>query len=134
MLFGFSYLFAYIFGVPKTFQLFLLKPIFISIILILVTFFLGIWQLYRLDWKNSLIKKFQINPIIDLKNSYISPGQFIKFNYIFYENKITLDGDYLSNLGILLNLYKKKKESLFIDMILRSRSIEASSSSVWWIE
>jgi DNA polymerase III subunit delta' len=72
----------------------------------------------RLSIIDSLIKKFQINSKIDSKNFQISPGQFIKFNYIFNENKIILDGDYLKNLGILLNLYKKNKETVFIDMIL----------------
>jgi len=72
----------------------------------------------RLTIIDSLIKKFKISSIIDTKNSYITPGEFIKFNYLFSENKITLDGDYLKNLGILLNLYKKNKDSTLIDMIL----------------
>ena len=72
----------------------------------------------RLNIINSLIKKFKIDTIIDPKVSQLSPGHFIKFNFIFEENKIILNGDFLKNLGILLNLYKKNKEVLIIEMIL----------------
>ena len=65
----------------------------------------------------SLIKHFDINLLIDPKISYLTPGNFIKFNYVFDENNISLDEDFLKNLGILLNLYKKDKDILFIDMI-----------------
>jgi DNA polymerase III subunit delta' len=66
----------------------------------------------------SLIGKFQIDTIINPHKSALSPGNFIKFNFIFSENNISLDEDYMKNLRILLNLYKKDKESMFIDMIL----------------
>jgi len=72
----------------------------------------------RLAITHSLIKKFEINSINNPKNSQLSPGNFIKFNYIFDENNIGFDGEFLKNLGLLLNLYKKNKEIMFIDMIL----------------
>jgi DNA polymerase-3 subunit delta' len=72
----------------------------------------------RINIIESLIKKFQINLSLDPELSLLSPGHFIKFNYIFYENKISLDEDFIKNLGVLLNLYKKNKEVIFIDMIL----------------
>ena len=72
----------------------------------------------RLAITQSLIKKFEINSINNPKNSQLSPGNFIKFNYIFDENNISFDGEFLKNLGLLLNLYKKNKEIMFIDMIL----------------
>ena len=65
----------------------------------------------------SLIKKFKINLLFDPEFYPLSPGHFIKFNYLFNENKISLDNDFIKNLGILLNLYKKNKEVIFIDMI-----------------
>ncbi len=65
-----------------------------------------------------LIKKFKINPILDPKSSQLSPGYYVKFNYFFDEHKISLDKDFLKNLNIILNLYKKNKEVIFIDMIL----------------
>ena len=65
----------------------------------------------------SLIKKFNINQKIDPKKSQLTPGHYIKFNYIYDENQISLDGDFLKNLDILLNLYKKDKDIIFIDMM-----------------
>ncbi len=65
----------------------------------------------------SLIEKFNIKTIIDLKSSQLTPGNFIKFNYFFDENKISFDGNYIDNLSILLNLYKKNKDVIIIDMI-----------------
>ena len=76
---GFSYLFAYIFGVHKNYHLFFSKPIFISIILILTTFLLGVWQLQRLEWKNILIENFnelKTSTAIELSN--VTKKEFIK--------------------------------------------------------
>ena len=78
MLFGFSYLFVFIFGVHKKTQLFF-KPIVISTVLILVTFLLGVWQLQRLTWKNSLIKNFDNLRISNATSlSLASKKEFIK--------------------------------------------------------
>ena len=59
-----------------------------------------------------------INKTTVPKTSSLTPGNFIKFNYICDENNISLDEDYLKNLTILLNLYKKNKDSMYIDIIL----------------
>ena len=72
----------------------------------------------RINIIESLIKKFQINLSLNPDLSPLTPGHFIKFNYIFDENKISFDEDFINNLGIFLNLYKKNKEVIFIDMIL----------------
>jgi DNA polymerase III subunit delta' len=72
----------------------------------------------RLNIIKSLIKKFQINALIDPKISQLSPGNFIKFNYILDVNNISLEDDFLKNLNVLLSLYKKNKEIVFLDMIL----------------
>lgn len=72
----------------------------------------------RLTIIESLVKKFAINSILDPQSSQLSPGNFIKFNYIFDEYKISTDKDFVKNLTIILNLYKKNKEVIFIDMIL----------------
>jgi len=65
----------------------------------------------------SLLKRHNINPILDLKTSQLTPGNFIKFNYIFDECKISPNEDFLKNLEILLNLFKKDKNIIFIDMV-----------------
>ena len=72
----------------------------------------------RLNIIGSLIKKFGINYTLDPETSHLSPGYFIKFNYFFDLHKINPNKDYLKNLTIILNLYKKNKEIIFIDMIL----------------
>ena len=66
---------------------------------------------------NSLIKKYKINLKIDSKTCELTPGQFIKFNYFFDQNKISVGKDFLKNISILLNLYKKNKDPIFINMI-----------------
>ena len=67
---------------------------------------------------DSLIKKFNVDLVIDPIKSQLTPGNFIKFNYFFEQNKISTNDDYLKNLGNLLNLYKKDKQIIFIDLIL----------------
>jgi len=66
----------------------------------------------------SLIKRFNIDILIDPVKSQLTPGLFIKFNYIFDVNKILLDDDFQKNLENLLKLYKKDKDIIFFDMIL----------------
>ena len=66
----------------------------------------------------SLIKLFNLKVIIDTKESKLTPGSFIKFNYILDENKILLNEDFQKNLEYMLKLYKKEKNIIFIDMIL----------------
>jgi DNA polymerase-3 subunit delta' len=71
----------------------------------------------RLDIIEALVKKFSIISVINPKTSKLTPGQYIKFNYIYEDKKISLEDDFLKNLGTLLNLYKKDKDITFIDMI-----------------
>ena len=72
----------------------------------------------RLDIIKSLITRFEINPVIDPLTSKLTPGNFIIFNYIFENNKISPDSKYLKNFNILLDLYKKNKEVIYIDMMI----------------
>jgi DNA polymerase-3 subunit delta' len=72
----------------------------------------------RIDVIESLVQKYKIKLILDIKDSQLSPGNFIKFNFILKENNILPSQDFLENLKILLNLYKKNKEIILIDMIL----------------
>ena len=48
-------------------------------ILIIVTFILGIWQLYRLDWKNTLIQNFEeLNLSVAIDLSLAPKNEFFK--------------------------------------------------------
>ena len=48
----------------------------------------------------------------------VSPGNFIKFNYILKEKKLVLEGKLLKNIDLILNLYKKEKETFYRDFLL----------------
>ena len=75
-------------------------------------------ELKRMSILESLIKKLNVDLVIDPIKSKLTPGNFIKFNYFFEENKMSTSDNYLKNLGNLLNLYKKDKQIIFIDLIL----------------
>ena len=55
--------------------------------------------------------------ILDPKTSKVSPGNFLKFNYLFKEYNISLNNDFCENISLLLNLYRKDKEILFVNLI-----------------
>ena len=70
----------------------------------------------RLEVINKLMMCHNIEAILKPEESKLSPGMFIKFNYIFKEYDISLRNDFLDNLSLLLSLYKKNKNTLFIDI------------------
>ena len=63
----------------------------------------------RINVIESLIKYFNLNLKIEPNILHLTPGNFIKFNYICDENKMSLENNFLKNLSLILNLYKKKK-------------------------
>ena len=71
----------------------------------------------RLKIINNLTSAFDLKLIIDPEKSKLSPGNFIKFNYLLSENDISLNTDFIENLSLLLNLYKKHKDILFVNLI-----------------
>ena len=48
----------------------------------------------------------------------ISPGNFLKFNFLFIDKKINIEDGFLSNLDFILNLYKKEKNVIYKDLLL----------------
>ena len=64
---------------------------------------------------NNLIEFFNLKPVLNYKSTNLSPGNFIKFDYILNSNNIDISDDYITNLSVLLNLYKKNKDILFIN-------------------
>tara|TARA_B100000963_G_scaffold177579_1_gene154365 strand:+ start:12781 stop:13716 length:936 start_codon:yes stop_codon:yes gene_type:complete len=65
---------------------------------------------------DQLIGKFKIETILDQNKYNLSPGNFIKYDYIFNENNIQISDDIMNNLSILLKLYKKEREILFVNI------------------
>jgi len=65
---------------------------------------------------NKLIFLYKFELILDPKTSQLSPGNFIKFNHICKEYNINPQNDFTENLVIILNLYKKNKDIIFINL------------------
>ncbi len=70
----------------------------------------------RLEIIDNLIKIFESKLLLDPKDSKLSPGNFIKFNHLLGEHNISPNNDFIENLTYLLNLYKKNKDILFINL------------------
>lgn len=66
---------------------------------------------------NELIKFHKIDPVIECVNSKTTPGNFLRFNNICEKNNIDINKNFLANLDLLLNLYKKEKSTILIDFI-----------------
>ena len=64
----------------------------------------------------SLIKINNQEIFIDINLFNLTPGNFLLFNKICEERDIDINGDYLDNLKILFDLYKKNKNINFIKM------------------
>lgn len=71
----------------------------------------------RLKIINKLTSFYELELILDPKTSKVSPGNFLKFNYLFKEYDISFNSDLCENISLLLNLYRKDKEILFINLI-----------------
>lgn len=71
----------------------------------------------RLEIIDKLINLNKIELSLDPNSSQLSPGNFIRFNHICSEYNISLDNDFIINLSLLLNLYKKSKDNLFINLV-----------------
>ena len=72
----------------------------------------------RINIIESIIKKYDLEVFIDFNFLKLTPGNFLLFNQICNENKIDINGDFLNNVEILLNLYKKSRNINLINMIL----------------
>tara|TARA_B100000941_G_C28452756_1_gene526031 strand:- start:145 stop:1074 length:930 start_codon:yes stop_codon:yes gene_type:complete len=66
---------------------------------------------------DQLLNKFDLSKKL---NSYgsISPGNFIKLNYLLENDKFDINQNYNKNLNKLINLYKKDKEEFYNNVIL----------------
>ena len=71
----------------------------------------------RIKIINELIKFYNIQAILDPEQSKLTPGNFLKFNYALDAYDISPTNKFTDNLSKLLNLHKKNKDILFIDII-----------------
>ena len=70
----------------------------------------------RIEIINNLINLNNIEPDLNPESSKLTPGNFIMFDHICKVNKILPSGDFIDNLSSLLNLYRKNKDILFINL------------------
>ena len=71
----------------------------------------------RLEIINKLVNIHKLDLILDPKSSYLSPGNFVKFNFICNEYNISPTNNFVENLSLLLDIYKKKKDILIINLL-----------------
>ena len=71
----------------------------------------------RLDIIEKLVNYFKIDLALDPKSSQLSPGNYVIFNHICKEYNILPSSDFVDNLSLLLNLYKKNKDIIFVNLI-----------------
>ena len=71
----------------------------------------------RLKIIDSLKNFHNLEFILVPKESHLTPGNFIKFNFILKELKILPSDSLVQNIIILSNLYKKNKDIIFINLI-----------------
>ena len=64
----------------------------------------------------SLIEEKKIKKILNEDNLDLSPGQFLRYNNLCLENDIRNELEYLEKLEKLLNLYKKSKNKMFVNL------------------
>ena len=65
-----------------------------------------------------LLERFKEKIIVDKDLVKISPGNFLRYNHFFFEKKINLNEDFLSNLKKIINIYKKEKDFFYRDLLL----------------
>ena len=66
---------------------------------------------------NELVNFYDPTLVLDPKSSKLSPGNFLKFNHLCHEFNISPTNNFVENLSLLLNLYKKNKDVLFVNLI-----------------
>ena len=71
----------------------------------------------RLEIINQLVNLHKLDLILDPKTSQLTPGNFVKFNFICKEYNILPTNNFEENLSLLLNLYKKTKDILIINLL-----------------
>ena len=72
----------------------------------------------RLSISTSLLKYFNQVRIFDENLVSSTPGNFLKFNYIFSNNSLDINEKFLTNFSNILRIYKKEKDIFYKEMLL----------------
>jgi hypothetical protein len=72
----------------------------------------------RLRISTSLLNYFNQERIFDENLVSSTPGNFLRFNYIFNNNSLNINEKFLTNLSNILRIYKKEKNIFYKDMLL----------------
>ncbi len=72
----------------------------------------------RLNIITSLIKYFNQDKIFDENLLLSSPGNFLRFNYVFNNYNLDINEKFLKNFKNILQIYKKEKDIFYKDMLL----------------
>ena len=72
----------------------------------------------RLSISTSLLKYFSQDKIFDENLVLSTPGNFLKFNYIFNNNSLDINEKFLTNFSNILRIYKKEKDIFYKEMLL----------------
>ena len=72
----------------------------------------------RLSISTSLLKYFNQVRIFDENLVLSTPGNFLKFNYIFSNNSLDINEKFLVNFSNILRIYKKEKDIFYKEMLL----------------
>ena len=72
----------------------------------------------RLSISTSLLKYFNQERIFDENLVSSTPGNFLKFNYIFNSNNLDINEKFLTNFSNILRIYKKEKDIFYKEMLL----------------
>jgi len=65
-----------------------------------------------------LINENNLDILIDYKVFNLTPGDFLNYNFIAINNKITSELDIINKLEKLLNLFKKDKNRMYINLAI----------------
>ena len=65
-----------------------------------------------------LIKRFDQKLALKKDIVHVTPGNFIKYNFIFNEKKLDINNKLSFNFNAILNLYKKEKDFIYKDLLL----------------
>ena len=72
----------------------------------------------RLSISTSLLKYFNQDRIFDENLVSSTPGNFLRFNYIFNNNSLDINAKFLTNFSNILRIYKKEKNIFYKEMLL----------------